>query len=93
MKPTLREKNRFRNENIPAAISLAGRPRDMLKEKGLNEEITIKLIRRDVLLLMLCMDVAHKQAKGGMILYDLENLREKLVTESKSAMYVVTQSP
>jgi hypothetical protein len=61
----------------------------MLKEKGLNEEIRIKLIRRDVLLLTLCIDIARNHTKGGTLFYDLECLREKLVTDSKSTMYVV----
>jgi hypothetical protein len=59
----------------------------MFIEKGsLNEEITIKLIRRDVLLLMLCIDIARNHTKGGTLFCDLEYLREKLVTDSKSTI-------
>jgi len=49
----------------------------MLKEKGdLNEEITIKVTRRDVLLILLCIDMTRKHTKGGTLLYDLECLLE-----------------
>ena len=47
----------------------------MLKAKGsLNEEIKIKLNRTDVLLLMLCINIARNHTKGGSLLYDLEYL-------------------
>jgi hypothetical protein len=54
-------------------------------EKGsLNEEITIKLVRRDMLLLMLCIDMARNRTKGGTLLHDLEYLRERLVADPRS---------
>ncbi len=60
----------------------------MYKEIGsINEEITIKLTRRDVLLTMLCISIAFNHTKGGTLLYDLECLREKIISESGITMY------
>lgn len=60
----------------------------MLNDRGrLNEEVRIKLSRRDILLLMLCVSVTHNHTKGGALLFDLNCLREKLIAESDPVMY------
>jgi hypothetical protein len=60
----------------------------MTNENGSpNEEIKIKLARRDILLLLLCINITHNHTKGGTLLYDLDCLREKLVAESDLTMY------
>ena len=53
-------------------------------EGSLNEEITLKLARRDVLLLTLCIDIARNHTKGGTLFYDLEYLREKAASVPSS---------
>jgi hypothetical protein len=56
-----------------------------IKKGNINEEITIKLLKRDVLLLMVCIDLARNHAKGGTFLFsDLEYLREKIASDSIS---------
>lgn len=60
----------------------------MQQEKGsLDEQITVNLTRREVLLIMLCINTAFNHAEDGTLLYDLECLREKVVSESGITMY------
>jgi hypothetical protein len=59
-----------------------------LNEKNsLSGEIKINLTRRDVLLLLLCINITRNHTKGGTLLNDLDCLREKLVAESDLTMY------
>ena len=59
----------------------------MINENGnLNEELEIKLTKRDVLLGMLCINITRNRTKGGTLLYDLNCLEEKLVADSSLTM-------
>jgi hypothetical protein len=57
------------------------------EKDGLNEPIVVTLTRREVLLIMLCINTAFNHSKGGALLYDLECLREKVLSESGITMY------
>jgi hypothetical protein len=60
----------------------------MVNENGsLNEEINVKLTRRNALLILLCINVTRNHTKGGTLLFDLDCLREKLVADSALTMY------
>jgi hypothetical protein len=53
---------------------------------SLNEEIKVKLTRRNVLLILLCINVTRNHTKGGTLIYDLDCLEEKLGADSPLMM-------
>jgi hypothetical protein len=60
----------------------------MVNENGnLNEEIKVKLTKRDIRLVMLCINITRNRTKGGTLSYDLDCLEEKLVADSALTTY------